>query len=152
VIYKRRMPAKIEEHARPATPPEFTKPVGCAGGSGGLHCLSFVQACGGRLRLGRRWRFRRWTRSFLFRRPKLYKFCFQSAVRIFPISAAHFFIVGNVLHCPGGRAFHDACFVGDLENPGRLFATNCERFVLLIDCRNHSVKWNWSHWLFAWRR
>jgi hypothetical protein len=46
-IYYGEMPTKADENARPATPPEFIKPVGCAGGRGGLHCLSFVQACGG---------------------------------------------------------------------------------------------------------
>src|SRR6267142_4147168 len=59
---------------------KFIKPVGCARGSGGLHCLSFVQARGRRLRLRRRRRFRRRARSFLFHRPKLYKFCLKRAV------------------------------------------------------------------------
>jgi hypothetical protein len=86
------------------------------------------------LRLRCRRRFWRRARSFLFCRSKLYKFCLQSAVWVFPISAAHFFIISNVLHCSGRRAFHDARLVCDFKNPRRFFAANRERFVLLIDC------------------
>jgi hypothetical protein len=77
---------------------------------------------------------RRGAGIFFSRRPKLYKFCLQSAVRIFPIGAAHFFIIDDILHRPGGCAFHDACFVCDFENARRFFSADRECFVLLIDC------------------
>lgn len=93
-----------------------------------------------------------WRRSsrFLFRGAELNHLRFQTAIRVFPIRTADFFVIDDVaeFRAPGAFGYHR--LVGDFENARRLFPADCERLILRIDGRNHPVKGNWPIQLLAW--